>query len=288
MTSTSPVKNSPEIQEYLEAIGKYDLLTAEEEQYYLQQYQNGNQHARDILIVHNLRLVAGIAKHYVTSDMEYLDAIQYGTEGLIKAIEKFEPSKDTRLSTYATYWIRQAINRGYDNCEQKIRVPTHIRSTLFKAKKEKEKFSIQHGTYPTHQELSEILQISPQTLKKYQNYGFSVLSLDQPVSNQKDGEDLTLMNLVSERQGLSPSVEKLGEQQQLHDTLIRLLEEVLTPKEESVLCMRFGIAPVSRPMTLSEVGKELHLSSERIRQIEVRAIEKCRNLLPDHYQDFLN
>lgn len=274
---------SPALEQYMHTIEAIPLLTAEEELRLAVLAQQGDQDAKDKMVLHNLRLVVSVANRYHYGTVDLMDLIQDGNAGLLKAVERFDPSKGYKFSTYATWWIRQSITRERSNTSRLIRVPVHAVDTVRKIKKTRNQFLETHGREATREELASLVGIPLSKMDYYLRLTSPVLSLDKPVGEEQDS---TLADLIAEQPEDSPSIEVLNEQQALHDTLLSMLSE-LSPREQKVIILRFGLFD-DTPRTLKEVAKQLGITGERVRQIQERALRKMRT--PDQkekLQDFL-
>lgn len=255
---------------YLREIGQYDLLSREEEIKLAEAAANGSQKAKDDLVNHNLRLVVSIAKRYMGRGLTLLDLIQEGNMGLIKAVDKYDVSKGFKFSTYATYWIKQAISRAVMDQARNIRIPVHIIELMSNIKKVERDFQQAHGREPKEAEVAAVLGIEVKKVKEAYTWMKDTTSLDIMVG---DDEDTTVGSFI-EDESVVPAFAAIEENDRT--IAIRNILDTLNDREKMVIVRRFGIG-LDRAETLDEIGKELGLSRERIRQIEAAALRKLRN-----------
>ena len=255
---------------YLKDIGKIPLLTAEREMYLAEQIALGNKAAKDELIEANLRLVVSIAKRHVGKGMYFLDLIQEGNLGLIKAVEKFDYSKGYKFSTYATWWIRQAITRAIADQARTIRIPVHMVETIHKVSRTARQLLQEYGREPTTDEIAKSLNITPEKVREIMKIAQDPVSLETPIGEEEDSH---LGDFVEDLDSPAPS--DSASYSLLREQLCNILH-TLTPREEQVIKLRFGLED-GRSRTLEEVGKQFQITRERIRQIEAKALRKLRH-----------
>ncbi|MGM0500981.1 MAG: RNA polymerase sigma factor RpoD [Bacillota bacterium] len=255
---------------YLKEIGKVPLLTKEEEQELGKRMEEGDESAKQELAAANLRLVVSIAKKYVGRGMLFLDLIQEGNLGLIKAVEKFDYTKGYKFSTYATWWIRQAITRSIADQARTIRVPVHMVETINKLIRVTRHLVQELGREPTVDEIADEMDMDPDKVREVKKIAQEPVSLETPIGEE---EDSYLGDFIEDEDAPSPSAAAsfMLLQDQLDDVL-----DSLTDREKRVLELRFGVED-GRSRTLEEVGKEFGVTRERIRQIEAKALRKLRH-----------
>ncbi len=252
---------------YLKEIGKIDLLEPEEERIIAQKMAEGDEDAKETLINSNLRLVVSIAKKYMNRGLSLLDLIQEGNIGLIKAVDKFDYTKGFKFSTYATWWIRQAITRAIADQARTIRIPVHMVETINKLTRIQRQLVQDLGREPTTEELAEAMGMEPAKIREIQKISQDPISIDKPVGEEEDSH---LVDFISNDELAAPEEEVA--RNLLKEDLIKALG-TLTERERKVIELRFGLKD-GVPMTLEQVGKKLGVTRERIRQIEAKAIRK--------------
>ncbi len=255
---------------YLKEIGTIPLLTGEEEQVLAMRIADGDTAAKKKLAEANLRLVVSIAKRYVGRGMQFLDLIQEGNLGLIKAVDKFDYNKGFKFSTYATWWIRQAITRAIADQSRTIRIPVHMVETINKVKKAKSQLLHVNGHEPTPEEIAEHLDMSVDKVREILRVSQDPVSLETPIGEEEDSH---LGDFIPDDDALAPA--DAASMSLLKEQLDEVLQ-TLTPREAKVLRLRFGLED-GNPKTLEEVGKEFNVTRERIRQIEAKALRKLRH-----------
>ena len=255
---------------YLKEIGKISLLTLEEEQELSRRVASGDEKAKNILAESNLRLVVSIAKRYVGRGLLFLDLIQEGNIGLMKAVEKFDYDKGYKFSTYATWWIRQAITRALADQARTIRVPVHMVETINKMARIERQMTLELNREPTDQELSKKMGLSVDKIAEIRKISQDPVSLDTPIGEEDDSH---LGDFLADERTMSP--EEYATYEILKDELREVLD-TLTVREKEVLELRFGLFDGSSH-TLEEVGKQFKVTRERIRQIEAKALRKLRH-----------
>ena len=267
---------------YLKEIGTVPLLTAEEELELAKRKSEGDPVAKDKLIEANLRLVVSIAKRYKRRGMSFLDLVQEGNLGLIKGVEKFDYEKGYKLSTYATWWIRQSVTRALADHARTIRVPVHMVETINRMSKMQRKLTLELGYEPSTQELANALDITEEKVLEIMQIAREPASLETPIGEE---DDSNLGDFVADNNTVTP--EANIESVMLREHIDVLLED-LKEREKEVIILRFGLRD-GHPRTLEEVGKEFNVTRERIRQIEAKALRKLRNpVRSKKIKDFLN
>lgn len=262
------VNNSTQM--YMQEMGAISLLTPQEEYDLAIEIKNGNKQAFNKLIEANLRLVVSIAKCYQGCGLSYQDLIQEGNIGLIKAAKKFDVSKGFRFSTYATWWIKQAISRAIADQSKMIRVPVHMTENINKMKKTERQLAITLGHEPNNKEIADFMGTTYKEIEDIRAYNIDTISLDVQVN---DDDGATLGSLIEDTKFKNPLDICLEESDK---NILHLVLDTLSDRENQILKMRFGIDR-EKPMTLEEVGQEFNLTKERIRQIEAKALRKLRH-----------
>ena len=266
---------------YLKEIGTVPLLSAEEELRLAKRKAEGDEYAKERLIEANLRLVVSIAKRYTGRGMSFLDLVQEGNLGLIKGVEKFDYTKGYKLSTYATWWIRQSVTRALADQARTIRVPVHMVETINKMSKMQRKLTLELGYEPSVPELAEALEMSEDKVMEIMQIAREPASLETPIGEE---DDSNLGDFVADSNVVTP--EGNVESVMLREHIDALLGD-LKERERQVIVLRFGLED-GHPRTLEEVGKEFNVTRERIRQIEAKALRKLRNpVRSKRIRDFL-
>jgi RNA polymerase primary sigma factor len=257
---------------YLREIGKIPLLNAEEELALAQKVVSGDKKAKDQMAEANMRLVVSIAKRYSGRGLDFLDLIQEGNTGLLRAVEKFDPDKGFKFSTYATWWIRQAITRAIADQARTIRIPVHMVETINKLLRTQRRMTQDLNREPTIEELAKELEMEPEKVEYVMKIKQDITSLDAGVGRDDGEDDTVLGDFIEDEDAASPEDSAANQllKEQVQDIL-----DVLTEREQKILKMRFGLDD-GKSHTLEEVGQEFSVTRERIRQIEAKALAKLR------------
>lgn len=268
---TSEGKITDSVKLYLKDIGRVPLLKASEEQELAKRILAGDTNAKKKLITANLRLVVSIAKHYIGRGMQFLDLIEEGNLGLMKAVEKFDYTKNFKFSTYATWWIRQAITRAIADQARTIRIPVHMVETINKITRVQRQLVQKYGRDPTAEEISEEMHgtMTPEKILETLRISLEPISLESPIGEEDDSH---LGDFVEDKDSISPT--EYTNQALIRNALYEAMSD-LTDREERVIRLRYGFDD-NKPRTLEEVGKEFGVTRERIRQIEAKAIKKLK------------
>ena len=266
----SQVSVDDPVKMYLKDIGKVPLLSAEQEVELAKRILNGDETAKDELCEANLRLVISIAKRYTGKNMQFLDLIQEGNIGLLKAVDKFDYTKGFRFSTYATWWIRQSITRAMADQARTIRIPVHMVETINKLGRISKRMLQEFGREPTIEELAKELDLSVERVAEIQKIALDPISLESPVGEEEDSK---IADFIEDETGVSPI--EHATHSMLKNQLLAVID-TLTPREQKVIRLRYGLDD-GYPKTLEQVGQEFNVTRERIRQIEAKALRKLRN-----------
>ena len=270
LTLSKDVKINDPVRMYLKEIGRINLLTSDEEFEYAKRAEEGDEEAKKMLAESNLRLVVSIAKRYVGRGMLFLDLIQEGNIGLMKAVDKFDPTKGYKFSTYATWWIRQAITRAIADQARTIRVPVHMVETINKLNRVQRQLTQELNREPTDEEIAKKLGISIEKVREVYKISQDPVSLDTPIGEEDDSH---LGDFIKDERTMGP--EEYATIEMLKEELQGVLG-TLTDREEKVLRLRFGLDD-GQCRTLEEVGQIFGVTRERIRQIEAKALRKLRH-----------
>jgi len=255
---------------YLKEIGQVPLLEAEREHDLAEKMMNGDEAAKNMIVQANLRLVVSIAKKHVGKGMAFLDLIQEGNLGLMKAVDKFDYSKGFKFSTYATWWIRQAITRAIADQARTVRIPVHMVETIHKVSRVSRNLLQELGREPTPEEIAEAIGMTPEKVRDTMKYALEPVSLETPIGEEEDSH---LGDFIPDEDSPAPS--DAASYTLLKEQLNEVLH-TLTPREEQVLKLRFGLLD-GKTRTLEEVGMAFKITRERIRQIEAKALRKLRH-----------
>lgn len=262
------VDNSIKI--YMREMGQFSMLSAEKEVELANRIAEGDQSAKNELVEANLRLVVSLARHYQGCGLSYQDLIQEGNIGLIKAVEKFDVSKGFRFSTYASWWIKQALSRAIADQSRTIRIPVHMTENINKFKKTERELLSKLNREPKIKEIADAMGISEKQAKEIQSYIVEPTSLDIQVG---DDDDTTIGSFIEDTHFVNPESAYIKES---NGDVVNAVLDTLSDREANILRLRFGIGG-KKAMTLEEVGKEYGLTRERIRQIEAKALRKLRH-----------
>lgn len=268
VTPEAVVDNSIKI--YMREMGQFSMLSADEEIKLANRIAEGDQSAKNELVEANLRLVVSLARHYQGCGLSYQDLIQEGNIGLIKAAEKFDVSKGFRFSTYASWWIKQALSRAIADQSRTIRIPVHMTENINKFKKTERELLSQLNREPKIKEIADAMGISEKQAKEIQSYIVEPTSLDIQVG---DDDDTTIGSFIEDTHFINPENAYIKES---NGDVVNAVLDTLSDREANILRLRFGIGG-KKAMTLEEVGKEYGLTRERIRQIEAKALRKLRH-----------
>lgn len=267
-TPEAVVDNSIKI--YMREMGQFSMLSADEEVKLAHRIAEGDQSAKNELVEANLRLVVSLARHYQGCGLSYQDLIQEGNIGLIKAAEKFDVSKGFRFSTYASWWIKQALSRAIADQSRTIRIPVHMTENINKFKKTERELLSKLNREPKIKEIADVMGISEKQAKEIQSYIVEPTSLDIQVG---DDDDTTIGSFIEDTHFVNPESAYIKES---NGDVVNAVLDTLSDREANILRLRFGIGG-KKAMTLEEVGKEYGLTRERIRQIEAKALRKLRH-----------
>lgn len=270
LTIPDSISTDDHVRMYLKEIGKVPLLSPKEELYYAELMSKGDEKAKNKLVEANLRLVVSIAKRYVGRGMHFLDLIQEGNLGLIKAVEKFDYTKGYKFSTYATWWIRQAITRAIADQARTIRIPVHMVETINKLVRVSRQLLQELGREPSAEEISKEMNMSVDKVREIMKIAMEPVSLETPIGEEEDSH---LGDFIPDDEAPAPS--EAASFMLLKEQLMEVLG-TLAPREEKVLRLRFGLED-GRARTLEEVGSAFNVTRERIRQIEAKALRKLRH-----------
>ena len=270
ITKSITNRESASLDKYLQEIGKEELITVEEEVELAQRIKKGDQEALEKLTKANLRFVVSVAKQYQNQGLSLPDLINEGNLGLIKAVDKFDYTKGFKFSTYATWWIRQAITRAIADQARTIRIPVHMVETINKVKKTNSQLLHKNGRDPTAEEIAEVLDMPVDKVREIMRVAQEPVSLETPIGEEEDSH---LGDFIPDDDAPAPA--DAASATLLKEELAHVLK-TLTPREERVLSMRFGLTD-GHPHTHEEVFKEFNVSRERIRQIEAKALRKLRH-----------
>ena len=261
-------KSSDSVKAYLQEIGSIPLLTAQQEVDLAHRVQQGDAEAKDMMIRANLRLVVSMARSYINRGLSFQDLIQEGNIGLMRAVEKYDPDKGFRFSTYATWWIRQSLVRAIADQSRDIRIPVHMTELISRVNKTQRELNQELDREPTPEEIAERLKLPVEKINDVMRYAMDTVSLETPAG---DEENSSLGDFIQDDKAISAS--EVLNNEYIKEQINEMLSE-LPPREEQIIRMRFGLDGTGRPKTLEEVGKYCHVTRERIRQIESKALRR--------------
>jgi RNA polymerase primary sigma factor len=276
---TADVRSS--LQAYLDSIGRYPLLTSEEEVKLAKRIKKGDRAAREQMVAANLRLVVKIAKEYNGYGLPLEDLISEGNIGLVRAVEKFDPKHGTKFSTYASWWIKQAVRRAIANQSKTIRVPVHVADKIQKLRRMGHRLTEELGREPDDAELAEELEISESKVAQLRSAGLQPLSLDAAVGTED--ETATLAEIIGDQSAVDPSQKLTNENMQ--ETVMAALS-VLNEREMKIISLRFGLDG-QKELTLADIGKKFKVTRERIRQLQNSALSKLQKRIRKEEQEAL-
>ena len=257
------------LKQFFKEMNETPLLSVEEEKQLCEEIQKGNLAAKKKLVESNLKLVVSVAKHYQNCGLSFEDLIQEGSIGLMKAADKFDLSKGFRFSTFAPWWIRQAISRAIADQGRTIRIPVHVTENINKVKKAERDLLTQLGRNPTDKEIADVIELDEETVTTARSFYYDATSLDTPVG---DDESDTVGDFVEDTHFINPEIQYIKES---NKDAIKQVLSTLSKREGDILTKRFGLE-TNKTMTLEEVGRDYGLTKERIRQIENKALSKLR------------
>lgn len=269
--NTSFVDNSTKM--YMREMGSIPMLTLQEELDLTSKAAAGDAEAKNKLVSANLRLVMPVVKHYMGCGVPFLDLVQEGNIGLMKAADRFDPNRGYRFSTYATWWIKQTVSRAVADQSRIIRIPVHMTETINKVKKKTRELAVTLQRDPTPADVAYAMGMSESDVKDIFDYMNSIASLDAPVGDSEGDEEVTIASFIADPNFPDPA--EAYDEEDMRMTIERVLA-TLSPREAEVIRLRFGLEN-GKPMTLEEVGQHFELTRERIRQIEAKAFQKLRH-----------
>lgn len=286
LSNNTPSMLENPIYTYFNELTREPLLTKEEEKELFTEIRRGNNYAKELVIRRNLKLVISIVKKYKVDKASILDLIQEGNIGLLKAIDRFNPDLDYKFSTYATFWIKQAISNSINEIEDSIKIPINVYNLFIKIKKAEERYFIMNNRYPTNEEISSITEIPLKDIEQLKKYNYKTISLDKEIN---DEENTTLQELIPSNENVEDEVIFSLLDECLHDFFIK---SGLNPLEINIIILRFGLID-GKAMTLQEVANIVKKTRERVRQTEEKALLKMRksrfkDLISNYYDEEYN